>query len=64
MNKTLLKILMFGLLILFILSPFAALASLMLVLLVAAFFFLLGDVLQAIIGGDTGPKESQEQNSQ
>lgn len=64
MNKTLLKILMFGLLILFILSPFAALASLMLVLLVAAFFFLLGDVFQAIIGGDTGAKESQEQNSQ
>ena len=58
MNKTLLKTLIFGLLILFILSPFAALASLMLVVLVAAFFFLLGDVFQAIIGGDTDPKKS------
>jgi hypothetical protein len=58
MNKTLLKILVFALLILFIISPFAALASLMLVLLVAAFFFLLGDVFQAIIGGDAGPKKS------
>ncbi|MEH2175648.1 MULTISPECIES: hypothetical protein [unclassified Nostoc] len=58
MNKTLLKILMFALLILFIISPFAALAGLMLVVLVAAFFFLLGDVFQAIIGGDTDPKKS------
>ncbi|MEH2124486.1 hypothetical protein [Nostoc sp.] len=58
MNKTLLKILMFGLLILFILSPFAALASLMLVVLIGAFLFLLGDVFQAIIGGDTDPKKS------
>ncbi|MEH2333172.1 hypothetical protein [Nostoc sp.] len=58
MNKTLLKILMFALLILFIISPFAALASLMLVVLVSAFFFLLGDVFQAILGGDTDPKKS------
>ncbi|MEH2042679.1 hypothetical protein [Nostoc sp.] len=58
MNKTLLKILMFALLILFIISPFAALASLMLVVLVSAFFFLLGDVFQAIISGDTDPNKS------
>lgn len=58
MNKTLLKILMFALLILFIISPFAALASLMIVVLVGAFLFLLGDVFQAIIGGDTDPKKS------
>ncbi|MHC5745889.1 MAG: hypothetical protein ACYTXT_29130 [Nostoc sp.] len=58
MNKTLLKILMFALLILFIISPFAALASLMIVVLVAAFLFLLGDAFQAIIGGDTDPKNS------
>ncbi|WP_190240730.1 hypothetical protein [Nostoc sp. 'Peltigera membranacea cyanobiont' 210A] len=58
MNKTLLKILMFVLLILFIISPFASLAGLMLVVLVGAFFFLLGDVFQAIIGGDTDPKKS------
>ncbi|MEH2230321.1 MAG: hypothetical protein V7K71_11860 [Nostoc sp.] len=58
MNKTLLKILMFALLILFIISPFAALAGLMLVVLVAAFFFLLGDVFQTIIGRNTDPKKS------
>ncbi|WP_375477590.1 hypothetical protein [uncultured Nostoc sp.] len=58
MNKTLLNILVFALLILFIISPFAALASLMLVVLFAAFFFLLGDTFQAIIGGDTDPKKS------
>ncbi|MEH1820481.1 MAG: hypothetical protein V7L31_15620 [Nostoc sp.] len=58
MNKTLLKLLIFGLLILFIVSPFAALASLMLIILFAAFFSLLGDVFQAIIGGDTNPKKS------
>ncbi|MEH2146905.1 hypothetical protein [Nostoc sp.] len=58
MNKTVLKILVFGLLILFIISPFAALASLMLVVLVAAGLFLLGDVFQAIIGGDNSAKKS------
>ncbi|MEH1852519.1 MAG: hypothetical protein V7L11_12720 [Nostoc sp.] len=58
MNKTLLKLLMFALLILFIISPFAALASLMLVILFAAFLSLLGEVFQAIIGGDTNPKKS------
>ncbi|MBN3960527.1 hypothetical protein [Nostoc sp. NMS8] len=58
MNKTLLKLLIFALLILFIISPFAALASLMLVILLAAFLSLLGEVLQAIIGGDTNPKKS------
>jgi hypothetical protein len=58
MNKTLLKILMFALLILFIISPFAALASLMLIVLVSAFLFLLGDVFHALLGGDTNPKKS------
>ncbi|MFN6481689.1 MULTISPECIES: hypothetical protein [unclassified Nostoc] len=58
MNKTLLNILMFALLILFIISPFAALASLMLVVVVSAFFFLLGDVFQTLIGGDSNPKKS------
>jgi len=56
MNKTLLTILMFALLVLFIISPFAALASLMLIVLVSAFFSLLGNLFQAIIGGDTDPK--------
>lgn len=58
MNKTLVTILMFALLILFIISPFAALASLMLIVLVSAFFSLLGNLFQVIIGGDTNPKGS------
>ncbi|MEH2195527.1 MAG: hypothetical protein V7K98_23205 [Nostoc sp.] len=58
MNKTLLTILMFALLLLFIISPFAALASLMLILLVSAFLSLLGNLFQVIIGGDTNPKGS------
>ncbi|MEH1791997.1 MULTISPECIES: hypothetical protein [unclassified Nostoc] len=58
MNKTLLTILMFALLLLFIISPFAALASLMLVVLVSAFLSLLGNLFQVIIGGDTNPKGS------
>ncbi|MHC5615028.1 MAG: hypothetical protein ACYTXA_29625 [Nostoc sp.] len=58
MNKTLLTILMFALLLLFIMSPFAALASLMLLVLVSAFFSLLANLFQPIIGGDTNPKRS------
>jgi hypothetical protein len=58
MNKTLLTILMFAFLLLFITSPFAALTSLMLVLLVAAFFFLAGNLFQAIVGGNTDHNES------
>ncbi|MEH1959538.1 MAG: hypothetical protein V7L05_06580 [Nostoc sp.] len=58
MNKTLITILMFALLLLFIISPFAALAGLMLVVLVSAFFFLVGNLFQAIIGGDTNSKGS------
>ncbi len=50
MNKTLLTTLIFALVLLFIFSPFAALAGLMLVLVVAAFFFFLGNVFQAILG--------------
>ncbi len=53
MNRTLLTILMFAFLLLFITSPFAALASLMLVLFVAAFFFLVENLFQAIIGSNT-----------
>ncbi|BAZ71258.1 hypothetical protein NIES4106_60550 (plasmid) [Fischerella sp. NIES-4106] len=58
MNRTLLTILMFAFLLLFITSPFAALASLMLVLLVAAFFFLVGNLFQAIVGSNTDPNGS------
>ncbi|MFN6462868.1 MAG: hypothetical protein RMZ41_013605 [Nostoc sp. DedVER02] len=56
MNKTLLTILMFALLILFIISPFAGLASLMLLVLASAFLSLLGNLFQVIIGGNTDPK--------
>lgn len=58
MNKTLLTILMLALLLLFIISPFAALTSLMLLVLVSAFFSLLGNLFKARIGGDTDPKRS------
>lgn len=53
MHRTLLTTLIFIFLILFIISPFAALANLMIVLLVAAFFFSLGNVLQAIVAKKT-----------
>ena len=51
MNKTLLSILIFAFLLLFIVSPFAGLANLMLVLLFAGFFSLVGNIFQVIIGG-------------
>ncbi|MDZ8185231.1 MAG: hypothetical protein RMX96_10305 [Nostoc sp. ChiSLP02] len=57
MNRTLLSILMFAFLLLFIISPFAALASLMLVLLVGAFLFLAGNIFQVIIGGNPDTKK-------
>ncbi|MBD0263073.1 MAG: hypothetical protein ICV78_10210 [Tolypothrix sp. Co-bin9] len=59
MNKTLLSILIFAFLLLFIISPFAGLASLMLVLLVAAFFSLFGNIFQVIIGGGSDSKSQQ-----
>ncbi|MBA3923734.1 MAG: hypothetical protein H0X31_19395 [Nostocaceae cyanobacterium] len=58
MNKTLLTILMFAFLLLFIVSPFSALAGLMLVALIGSFFFLLGNVFQAIIGGSDADSKS------
>ena len=59
MNKTLLSTLIFAFLLLFIVSPFAGLASLMLVLLVAAFFSLLGNIFQVILGGDSDSKSQK-----
>jgi glucan phosphoethanolaminetransferase (alkaline phosphatase superfamily) len=56
MNKTLLSILIFAFLLLFIVSPFAGLASLMLVLLIGAFFSLVGNIFKVIIGGDSDSK--------
>jgi glucose uptake protein GlcU len=60
MNKTLLSTLIFAFLLLFILSPFAGLASLMLVLLVGAFFSLVGNILQAIIGSNSDSQSQKE----
>ncbi|WP_166507386.1 hypothetical protein [Nostoc sp. 106C] len=53
MSRVLISILIFGFLVLFISSPFAALASLMLVLLVAGFVSLIGNIFQAIIGANS-----------
>jgi hypothetical protein len=58
MNNTLISILVFLLLILFIFSPFAALASLMLVLLCASIFLFINKILQILIGG-TGEQREQ-----
>lgn len=59
MNKTLVTILLFAGLILFILSPFAGLASLMLVVLVAALFSTISTLVQILISGGT-KKEHHE----
>jgi uncharacterized protein YhhL (DUF1145 family) len=59
MNKTLLSILIFAFLLLFIVSPFAGLASLMLVLLVGAFLSLVGNIFQVILGGNSDSKSQQ-----
>ena len=54
MNKILIKTLLFGFLVLLIISPFASLASLMLFLLATAALSFLGSIIQAIIG-DSNP---------
>lgn len=53
MNKTLVSILLFAFLLLFIVSPFAALSGLMLVSLVAGLLFVLNNLLQVIIHHET-----------
>ncbi len=60
MNKTLLSTLIFAFLLLFIVSPFAGLASLMLVLLVGAFLSLLGNIFSAIIGSNSDSQSQKE----
>ncbi|MBE9204969.1 hypothetical protein IQ244_00135 [Nostoc sp. LEGE 06077] len=52
MNKTLITSVIFAMLILLIISPFAALASLMIVLLVSAIFWFIKNLLQTIINGN------------
>jgi len=52
MNNTLISIVIFALLILFIFSPFAALAGLMLVLLGASIFVFFNKIWQILISGN------------
>ena len=52
MNKPLLTILMFMGLLLFLTSPFALLAGVMLVLLVGALFWTIVSIMQVIMGGN------------
>lgn len=59
MNKTLITILLFAALVLFIISPFAGLASLMLVMLTAVFFSALSAIAQTLVSGDA-KKEHHE----
>lgn len=60
MNNALISIVIFGLLILFILSPFAALASLMLVLLGASIFLFFNKILQILISGNSEQREQRD----
>jgi hypothetical protein len=59
MNNPLISVVVFLLLILFIFSPFAALASLMLVLLGASIFLFITKILQILISGN-GERRQQE----
>lgn len=52
MNQTLVSIFVFGLLLLFIFSPFAALAGLMLFLLLAALLSFMASISKALIRND------------
>ncbi|MBF2016252.1 MAG: hypothetical protein IGS23_13805 [Rivularia sp. T60_A2020_040] len=50
MNKQLIAIIVFGMLLLFIISPFSALAGLMVILLSAAIYNLAINLFKALIG--------------
>ncbi|MBD2299444.1 hypothetical protein [Nostoc sp. FACHB-190] len=60
MNKTLITSVIFAMLILLIFSPFAALASLMIVLLIAATFWFMKNLLQIIFSGNVQPTEERD----
>ena len=51
MNKPLISVIVFGFLLLLVLSPFAALSGLMLILLVAATYNIVINLFRAFIGG-------------
>lgn len=53
MQRSLLAILLFLGLVLFVISPFAALANLMIVLLVAAFIWTISTIVQIFITGES-----------
>jgi hypothetical protein len=62
MNRTLTTTLIFVFILLFIISPFASLASLMFFLLGAAVFFFLWNIFLAVIGiGDTDSRSSNKE---
>ena len=50
MNKKLISVIVFGLLLLLLLSPFSALAALMLVLFIAAAYNVVINLFQALVG--------------
>ena len=50
MNKSLISIIVFGLLLLLLLSPFSALAALMLVLFIAAAYNVVINLFRAFVG--------------
>ena len=50
MNKQLIAIIVFGMLLLFIISPFSALAGLMLILIIAAIYNIVINLFKALIG--------------
>ncbi len=50
MNKTVISLLIFALLLMFIFSPFAALTGLMLVLFVSVLFTFIVNILQVLVG--------------
>lgn len=59
MNKPLISVIVFGFLLLFVLSPFGALAGLMLILLVAATYNIVINLFRAFIGSnEADAKES------
>ena len=59
MNKPLISVIVFGFLLLFVLSPFGALAGLMLILLVAATYNISINLFRAFIGSnEADAKES------
>lgn len=58
MNRTLIITLLFAFILLFLVSPFASLASLMFLLLGAAFFFFIWNIFLAVTGSSDSDSRS------